>query len=130
MAAPLLDSLAPHLGLNADLLGAFCDRWKVQELALFGSGLRGELRPDSDLDFLVTFLPEAEWSLVDHVRMQEELAEIAGRGVDLVSRRGIERSANRLRRERHPGGGTTHLCRAMTAARSSANTSVRGPSPL
>jgi hypothetical protein len=46
----------------------------------------------------VTFQPQAEWSLVDHVRMEEELAELVHCDVDLVSRRGIERSGNRLRR--------------------------------
>jgi predicted nucleotidyltransferase len=91
-------SLAARLGLDAASLAAFCDRWKIQELSLFGSGLRGELRPESDLDFLVTFRPNAQWSLVDHVRMQEELAGIVHRDVDLVSRRGIERSTNWIRR--------------------------------
>jgi hypothetical protein len=92
-------SLAGRLGLDERRLEAFCLRWKVRELSLFGSGVRAMLRPDSDLDFLVTFRPDAEWSLLDHVRMQEELAELVHRDVDLVSRRGIERSANWIRRE-------------------------------
>lgn len=91
--------VASHLSLDPARLAAFCDRWRILELALFGSGLRGTLQPESDLDFLVTFRPDAEWSLVDHVRMEEELSELVQRNVDLVSRRGIERSANSIRRE-------------------------------
>jgi hypothetical protein len=94
-----ITSLAEHLSLDPTRLVAFCDRWCIQELSLFGSALRGTLQPESDLDFLVTFRPEAEWSLVDHVRMEEELAELVQRKVDLVSRRAIERSANSIRRK-------------------------------
>jgi predicted nucleotidyltransferase len=79
-------------------LAGFCRRWQIVELALFGSGQRGDLRPDSDVDLLVTFAPTATWSLLDQVQMQSELAELLGRPVDLVSRRAIERSANPLRK--------------------------------
>ena len=98
MPAAQITSIAVRLSLDSARLAAFCDRWRVQELSLFGSGLRGTLQPESDLDFLVTFRPDAEWSLVDHVRMEEELSELVQRKVDLVSRRGIERSANSIRR--------------------------------
>lgn len=80
------------------LIAAFCERWKISELALFGSAVRGDFRPDSDVDVLVTFAPDAAWSLFDQVDMQDELADILGRPVDLVSRRGIERSRNASRR--------------------------------
>ena len=65
----------------------FCDRWKVRELALFGSVLRDDFHADSDIDMLVTFSPDADWSLFDHVQMQQELANILERQVDLVSKR-------------------------------------------
>ena len=61
--------------------------------------LRVDFRPESDLDVLVTFLPEADWSLFDHVAMQDELKSLFNRPVDLVSRRGIERSQNYIRRK-------------------------------
>ena len=67
-------------------------------MALFGSALRGEQRPDSDIDLLVSFGPDAEWSLFDHLHMEEELEVLLGRKVDLVSRRAIERSDNWIRR--------------------------------
>jgi len=78
---------------------ALCRKWKITELALFGSVLRDDFRPDSDVDVLVSFAPDADWSLLDHLAMEEELAGILGRKVDLVSRRAVERSANRIRRQ-------------------------------
>jgi len=77
----------------------FCKRWKVIDLSFFGSVLREDFRPDSDVDVLVEFSRDAEWSLLDHAAMQDELADILGRRVDLVTRRAIERSSNRLRRD-------------------------------
>lgn len=97
--APLADRLSLELGLDRARLEAFCRRWKVQELALFGSGVREALGPGSDLDFLVSFAPDAGWSLLDHVRMERELAELVHREVDLVSRKAVERSANWIRRK-------------------------------
>jgi predicted nucleotidyltransferase len=96
-------------GLNAtsEELGAFCRRWKVAELALFGSALRDDFGPDSDVDLLVTFAPDADWSLLDHIRMQQELADLLGRPVDLVSRRAIEQSRNPLRRREILGSART-----------------------
>ena len=79
----------PTLGVPSDRLAEFCRRWQVAELAVFGSALREDFRPDSDLDLLVTFAPDAQWSLLDRVRMEEELEGILGRQVDLVSRREI-----------------------------------------
>ncbi len=85
--------------LDPERLERFCLRWKVAELAVFGSILRDDFGPDSDVDVLVSFQPEADWSLFDRVDMQEQLAGIMGRKVDLVSRRGIERSSNWIRRK-------------------------------
>ncbi len=74
------------LTIPREALAEFCGRWKIVELALFGSAARGELRPDSDIDLMVTFAAEAAWSLFDLAGMQRELAEILGRDVDLVER--------------------------------------------
>lgn len=87
-----------NIDLPMDKIAEFCKRWQIKELALFGSVLRDDFRPDSDVDLLVTFAPDHPWSLLDHVTMQDELAEILGREVDLVSRRAIERSENPWRR--------------------------------
>lgn len=77
----------------------FCQHWKIQELALFGSILRDDFAADSDLDVLVSFSPTADWSLLDHVRMEKELENLLGRKVDLLSKRALEKSHNWLRRQ-------------------------------
>ena len=63
----------------------FCRKWKVAELAAFGSVLRDDFRPDSDIDLLVNFSSDAQWSLYDWTAMIEELQGIFGRKVDLLS---------------------------------------------
>lgn len=80
-------------------LAEFCRRWKITELAFFGSVLTDDFRPDSDIDLLVSFSPRAKISLFDLGRMQNELKEIFGRDVDLVERRTIEKSENYIRRK-------------------------------
>ena len=80
-------------------IAVFCKRWKIIEFALFGSVLRADFGADSDVDVLVSFAPEASWTLFDMVQMQDELRAIFGREVDLVSRRGLENSRNYLRRQ-------------------------------
>ena len=78
---------------------AFCRKWRIAEVCLFGSVLRDDFGPDSDVDVMVSFRPDADWGLLDLARMQEELEGIFGRNVDLLTRRGVERSHNRIRRE-------------------------------
>jgi uncharacterized protein len=77
----------------------FCRRWKIVELAVFGSVLREDFRPDSDIDFLARFASDAQWSLFDHMRMERELVALLGHEVDLVTRTSVERSPNWIRRE-------------------------------
>lgn len=84
--------------IPAEALAEFCRRWKIKELALFGSAMRGDLRSDSDIDILVTFAPDADWSLFDHFHMENELVKLLGREVDLVSRKALEESPNWIRR--------------------------------
>jgi len=71
---------------------AFCQQWLVSELALFDSVLRQDFHRDSDIDILIDFSSAADWSLLDHVQMQQELAALLQRKVDLVSERALERS--------------------------------------
>jgi predicted nucleotidyltransferase len=79
-------------------IAAFCGKWKITELALFGSVLRDDFREDSDVDVLVSFAPDSRWSLMDLVRMEEELGVMLGRKVDLVERKSVEISDNYIRR--------------------------------
>ncbi len=87
-----------HIDIDREQIGAFCRKWNVTELALFGSVLRSDFRPDSDVDVLVTFADDAHWGLLDLVAMQDELADLLGRSVDLVERTSVERSENYIRR--------------------------------
>lgn len=86
-----------RLPVDQASLEAWCQRWKVARLELFGSA-RFDLATAHDIDLLVTFLPDAEWGLFDHVHMEQELSDLTGRKVDLVSRRAVEESRNALRR--------------------------------
>ena len=74
----------PHISVPQQQLADFCRRWKVTELSFFGSVMRDDFRPDSDVDVLVTFDPNADWSLFDLVTMQDELANVLDRKVDLL----------------------------------------------
>ncbi|HEX9459222.1 MAG TPA: nucleotidyltransferase domain-containing protein [Thermoanaerobaculia bacterium] len=87
------------LDLDRKAIEAYCGKWRITELSLFGSVLRpGEFREDSDVDVLVTFEDAARWTLFDLVRMQDELKMIVGREVDLVEKVAVERSPNYIRR--------------------------------
>ena len=85
------------IDLPLEDIGKFCVKWKITELSVFGSVLRDDFGPDSDLDFLVSFDHETQWSLLDHAQMELDLIEMLGRDVDLVSRRAIESSRNPIR---------------------------------
>jgi hypothetical protein len=71
-------------------LAEICRRYQVRELAVFGSAAQGAMRPDSDIDLLVEFLPEAEIGLLEHAGLMLDLAQLLGRRVDLVSKRGLK----------------------------------------
>jgi len=85
--------------LPMDAIARFCDRWQVTELALFGSVLRDDFRPDSDIDVMVQFHPEAYPTFSSLDQMEAELKTIFYREIDLITRQGIETSRNYLRRQ-------------------------------
>lgn len=88
--------VAPQVNIPTERIAAFCSKWKVRRLSLFGSVLREDFRPDSDVDVLVELQPDHGLSLFDWVDMIDELKAIFGREVDLVSRNGL---TNPIRRE-------------------------------
>ncbi|MCY3896319.1 MAG: nucleotidyltransferase domain-containing protein [Chloroflexi bacterium] len=87
-----------RIEFRQDEIAAFCQRWQMVELALFGSVLRDDFGPESDVDILVRFAPAAEPGLRDWPAMERELAEVLGRDVDLIERRSVEISRNYIRR--------------------------------
>jgi len=88
-----------RISIDQDKVADFCRRWKIVKLSFFGSVLRDDFRPDSDIDVLVTFAPDTHWGLFDMVQMQQDLQQVLGRQVDLLSQRGVESSRNYIRRK-------------------------------
>ena len=82
-------TIEPGIFLPEAEIAAVCRRYQVKELAVFGSAARGELRPDSDIDLLVEFLPGAGVDLVQHFAAEREFSTLLGRKVDLVSKRAL-----------------------------------------
>lgn len=96
MKGPNSRDLPPGVAIDRPI--DVCRRWRVAELALFGSWSHGEATSTSDVDLLVTFAPDTAWSLVDHAAAEEDFAAVFGRPVDLISRRAVEASSNWIRR--------------------------------
>jgi hypothetical protein len=78
-----------NIEIQHDKIQEFCRRWRIKEFAIFGSTLRNDFRPESDVDVLVTFQDEAPWGLFEYVEMIEELQEIFGRNVDLIEKEAL-----------------------------------------
>ncbi len=96
------------LSVDDGRLAAFCEKWGIAELAVFGSVLRDDFRPDSDVDFLVTWKEgRLPGSIFDIVRMQDELSVIVGREAGIAERRLVERSKNPYRRRNILDSATT-----------------------
>ena len=91
--------MSAQIPINTNAISDFCQQWGLSELALYGSVLRDDFGPDSDIDVLVTINPERICTMFDLVRMAEELEVIFGRAVDVQTRRGIEQSRNEIRRQ-------------------------------
>lgn len=90
-------SALASIAVPPELLEALCRRWRVRELALFGSAVRDDFGPGSDVDVLVSFDEDAPRSLWDLITMRDELGALFGRPVDLVEREGLR---NCFRRQR------------------------------
>ena len=88
-----------RLGVTPAQVDDFCRRWKIRELAVFGSVLRDDFRDDSDVDLLVVFEEPSDVHFSDMLDMREGLASLFGRPVDLVERSVVENSENYIRRQ-------------------------------
>lgn len=86
------------INISKDQIESFCKKWKVKELALFGSILRSDFNPQtSDVDVLISFLPSENWGW-ELVAMKEELETIFNRKVDLIEKIAVEKSRNPIRK--------------------------------
>ena len=90
--------MTARIDIPSHELAAFCERWQVTELALFGSVLRDDFGPESDIDVLVEFEPGRTPGL-GFVDMATELSDLFGRPVDVLTRPSVERSPNYIRRQ-------------------------------
>ena len=88
-----------RIDIPSQQIADFCQRWMIIEFGFFGSVLRDDFQPASDVDVLVSFAPEARWNLFDLVEMENELSQLLKREVDLVEREAVERSPNYIRRK-------------------------------
>jgi predicted nucleotidyltransferase len=88
-----------RLGISFPILREFCQKHKITELSVFGSILREDFNPDSDIDLLVKFDPNAHISLMDMIKIENELKILLKRKTDLVSKKAIENSKNWIRRQ-------------------------------
>jgi predicted nucleotidyltransferase len=79
----------PRIDIPMERITGFCQKWKIRELSLFGSVLRDDFRPGSDVDVLVSFQESTDWDLFDLVAMRDDLMAIFGREVDLVEKEGL-----------------------------------------
>jgi len=79
-----------RIEIPKDRITEFCRRWQVKELAIFGSAVGDDFRPDSDVDVLVVFQDDMRRDLFDHMKAEEELKQIFGRDVDLVEKKAIK----------------------------------------
>ena len=92
-----MPEIRPNLTVPDQAIAEFCRKWMVRELALFGSVLRDDFGAESDVDVLVSFAPDAPWSYWEWPEMQDDLAQIFGRRIDLVEKEALR---NPFRRER------------------------------
>ena len=90
MGLKLDSTIQKRLQVSPEKISAFCENWKINELALFGSVLRSDFRSDSDVDVLVTFNSDANWSLLDWVAMKEQLKNLFHREVDIADKQGLK----------------------------------------
>ena len=88
-----------QINLPKEEIAKFCKKWGICEFSFFGSVLTDDFRPDSDIDVLVAFEDDSKHTLFDLVHIEDELKQIFGREVDLLTRQGVERSRNYIRRK-------------------------------
>ncbi len=88
-----------NIDLPMSKINVFCRKWQITEFALFGSVLRNDFKPESDIDILVSFAPNAKRGLTETMQMRDELEALFNRKVDLIVKAAINRSDNWLRRK-------------------------------
>ena len=91
--------IAHGIDLDNAAIREFCRKWNITELSVFGSILRDDFRPDSDVDFLVDYEEDAYWEIEELDEMERQLGTIVGRDVDILNRRTVQKSRNYIKRK-------------------------------
>ncbi|NEQ48071.1 MAG: DNA polymerase subunit beta [Leptolyngbya sp. SIOISBB] len=97
-SASQVNIIYQRLGIMPADLAAFCQRWDIAELSLFGSILRNDFSASSDVDILISYFPQKTKGLLALVRIKDELETLIGREVDVMTKQSIDQSRNWLRR--------------------------------
>jgi predicted nucleotidyltransferase len=87
------------ISVNRTALADICRKWGIGSVAIFGSALRNDFTPQSDIDLLIEYQPGVRHSLFEYGYMNEDFSRVFGREVDLVHAEGIRSSRNPIRRE-------------------------------
>ncbi len=99
MSHPIVTRITnPNIEIPYEQIAAICERWHITELALFGSVLRDDFRPDSDIDFLIRFGPQFEHDIENYEAIENEFKVLLGHRIDLVVRKYVEQNSNYLLR--------------------------------
>lgn len=88
-----------NINLEIEKIDYICQQWHIEELALFGSVLREDFNPNSDIDVLVSFAEDAKITFFDLDYLEQKLSELFNRPVDIVTKRAIEQSHNWIRKK-------------------------------
>jgi predicted nucleotidyltransferase len=86
------------MNIDKNKIAVFCKKWKIQELAIFGSFIRDDFNDQSDIDVLITFLPRVTWGF-EIAELREELSLIFNRKIDLLNKRSLELSKNSYKKD-------------------------------
>lgn len=86
------------MNIDHNKIEVFCKKWKIQELAVFGSFLREDFNDKSDVDVLIAFVPNINWGF-EIAELREELSQIFNRNIDILSKRSLEMSKNKFKRD-------------------------------
>ena len=88
-----------HISVDRNALEEICRKWGIESVALFGSALRDDFTPQSDIDLLIEYAPGVRHSLFQYGFMNEDFERVFGRKIDLVRAAGLRTSRNEIRRE-------------------------------
>ncbi|WP_373480082.1 nucleotidyltransferase family protein [Geminocystis sp.] len=95
----LKQKIDSSLEISEDIIIKFCQRFKIQQLAVFGSILRDDFNVDSDIDFLITLSSDVKLNLTFFQLMETDLKNLVNRDIDIIFKDNLKRSSNWIRKK-------------------------------